>query len=146
MLSLFILHLFDYQSWTTCTYVAQNLMIWMMMASKWWTFSTKSVYIQVRCRYSDGTTISVSYHICVHTLLIGNMKLFTLYIFAVKTFYTKIKFIRTTRNLTTGAVVLWGPNRPQRHWGMARHPPQRLRKRWGNYLYNIHPKTSFKCW
>ena len=33
------------------------------------------------------------------------------------------------------AVVLWGPNGPQRRWGMARHPPQRLRKCLGNYLY-----------
>ena len=30
------------------------------------------------------------------------------------------------------ALVLRGPNGPQRCWGKARHPPQRLRKGWGN--------------
>ena len=29
------------------------------------------------------------------------------------------------------AVVLWGPNGPQRRWGMARHLPQRLEKTLG---------------
>ena len=27
------------------------------------------------------------------------------------------------------------PNGPQQRYGMARHLPQRLGKRWGNYLY-----------
>ena len=32
------------------------------------------------------------------------------------------------------AVVLGGPNGPLRRWGKARHPHQRLRKSWDNYL------------